>query len=63
MKKLVPVLVVLIAVAGILYAFKAHAAGQAQAPAKVPPPPGVQIAQTLSMITGVAMEVDGGRCI
>ena len=55
MKKLVPVLVVLIAVAGILYAFKAHAAVQAQAPAKVPPPPGVQIAQTLSTITGVAI--------
>jgi len=55
MKKLVPILVVLIAVAGILYAFKAHAAVQAQAPAKVPPPPGVQIAQTLSTITGVAI--------
>jgi hypothetical protein len=55
MKKLVSVLIVLIAVAGILYAFKAHAAVQAQATAKNTPPPGVQIAQTLSMITGVAI--------
>ena len=55
MKKLIPILIVLIAVAGILYAVKAHAAMQAQATAKVPPPPGVEIAKTLSVVTGVAI--------
>src|ERR1019366_1859321 len=55
MKKLVPILLILIAAAGILYALNARAAIQTQATPKTAPPPGVGIAQTLSMITGVAI--------
>ena len=55
MKKLAPILLIAIAVAGILYALNARAAMQAQATTKTAPPPGVGIAQTLSMITGVAI--------
>ena len=56
MKKLAPILLILIAVAGILYALNARAAIQSSsATAKTPPPPGVGIAQTLSTITGVAI--------
>jgi hypothetical protein len=63
--KLVLIVAVLAAVAGILYLTKAaptaHAQIQspmqteAQASTKYPPPPGVGIAQTLSTITGVAI--------
>src|ERR1035438_7085956 len=55
MKRLVPILIILIAVAGILYALNARAALLAQTTAKTTPPPGVEIAKTLSMITGVAI--------
>ena len=55
MKKLVPISIILIVAAGIFYALKAPAAMPAQVPAKTTPPPGVEIAKTLSTITGVAI--------
>jgi hypothetical protein len=55
MKKIVLVVVVLAVAAGIFYLAKASPAGQPPAPAKLPPPPGVGIAQTLTTITGVAI--------
>jgi hypothetical protein len=45
----------LIIAAGLFHPANAVAAMEAQATAKPTPPPGVQIAQTLSMITGVAI--------
>ena len=55
MKKLALILVVLTVAAGLFCPSNAPAAMTAQVPAKTTPPPGVQIAQTLSMITGVAI--------
>ena len=55
MKKLVYILVVGCVLAGLLSPSATHAAVTAQAQSKTTPPPGVQIAQTLSMITGVAI--------
>jgi len=59
MKKIILILGVLIAAAGVIYLCKAGPATrpqtQAQTPGKYPPPPGVGIAQTLSTITGVAI--------
>ncbi len=55
MKKLVATLVVLFVLAGLFNPLAAPAALIAAAPAKSPPPPGVEIAQTLSTITGVAI--------
>jgi hypothetical protein len=55
MKKLVPALAVLTVAAGLFCPLQATAAIEAQIPAKTAPPPGVQIAQTLSTITGVAI--------
>jgi len=61
MKKIVLIIAVLAAVAGIVYLTKAAQTNQAQGqsqtvvPGKYPPPPGVGIAQTLTTITGVAI--------
>ena len=55
MKKLILILVVLGIAGGVYYLCQAAPASQMPAPAKVPPPPGVGIAQTLSTITGVAI--------
>jgi MFS family permease len=55
MKKIITIVVVLAVAAGVFYLCKASPAGQAQTPAKIAPPPGVGIAQTLSTITGVAI--------
>ncbi len=55
MKKLAQTLMVLILAAGLFSPLKAAAAMEAKSGAKIAPPPGVQIAQTLSTITGVAI--------
>jgi hypothetical protein len=55
MKKLALTLVIVILTAGLFRPANASAAMAAQATAKLAPPPGVQIAQTLSTITGVAI--------
>jgi MFS family permease len=59
MKKLVVIIAVLAAVAGVICLTKAAPTNQTQsqavAPGKYPPPPGVGIAQTLTTITGVAI--------
>lgn len=64
MKKVILILVLLGAIAGLICLAKASPAGPAPqaeasatsaAPAKYPPPPGVGIAETLSIITGVAI--------
>jgi hypothetical protein len=55
MKKLAQTLMVLILAAGLFSPLKAEAVIKPQAEAKTAPPPGVQIAQTLSTITGVAI--------
>jgi hypothetical protein len=55
MKKLILILVVLGVAAGLFCLSKASPAAPSPAQAKVPPPPGVGIAQTLSTITGVAI--------
>jgi hypothetical protein len=55
MKKLALTLVLMILAAGFFHPANAAAAMAAQVTAKTSPPPGVQIAQTLSMITGVAI--------
>ena len=55
MKKLVATLALLFVVAGLFSPFNVHAAALTPAPAKTTPPPGVQIAQTLSTVTGVAI--------
>jgi hypothetical protein len=63
MKKLILIIMVSAAIAGIICLVEAspsapaqtQAQTQAQTPAKYPPPPGVGIAQTLSTITGVAI--------
>jgi hypothetical protein len=55
MKKLVSTLVVLFVLAGLFSPLETRAAVTASTPAKTAPPPGVQIAQTLSTITGVAI--------
>jgi hypothetical protein len=58
MKKLIVVIAVLIIAGGVFYLSRGSQGSptmQAQAPAKIPPPPGVGIAQTLSTITGVAI--------
>jgi hypothetical protein len=53
MRKLFSILAILIIAAIFLNPLNAHA--QVQAQTKYPPPPGVQIAKTLSVITGVAI--------
>jgi hypothetical protein len=61
MKKIILIIAVLAAVAGVICLTKAapttstSVQAQGQAPAKYPPPPGVGIAQTLTTITGVAI--------
>jgi hypothetical protein len=55
MKKLAQTVMVLILAAGLFSPLKAAAAMETKAGAKTAPPPGVQIAQTLSTITGVAI--------
>ncbi len=55
MKKMAFTLMVFIAAAAFLCPLTASATVQAQVSTKIPPPPGVQIAQTLSTITGVAI--------
>jgi hypothetical protein len=55
MKKLVSILAILAVVTGIFTAQTASAAGDLQTTAKIAPPPGVGIAQTISTITGVAI--------
>ncbi|HEX9048232.1 MAG TPA: hypothetical protein VF988_14500 [Verrucomicrobiae bacterium] len=55
MKKAILFLLALGVIAGIFYWSTASAAVQAQPSAKLPPPPGVGIAQTLTTITGVAI--------
>jgi len=55
MKKMALTLVLMILAAGFFHPANAAAAMAAQVTAKTSPPPGVQIAQTLSMITGVAI--------
>ena len=55
MKKLVSTLVILFVLAGLFSPLETRAAVTASTPAKTAPPPGVQIAQTLSTITGVAI--------
>src|SRR5579863_9464105 len=59
MKKIILIIAVLAAVAGVICLTKAAPSSQAQTqgqtPTKYPPPPGVAIAQTLSTITGVAI--------
>src|SRR3984957_1442150 len=61
MKKIILIIAVLVAVAGVICLTKAGPStstsvqSQGQTPGKYPPPPGVGIAQTLSTITGVAI--------
>jgi len=55
MKKLVSTLAVLFLLAGLFSPLATHAAATAQTATKTTPPPGVQIAQTLSTVTGVAI--------
>ena len=55
MKKMAQTLMVLILAAGLFSPLKASAAMEAHVAAKTAPAPGVQIAQTLSTITGVAI--------
>src|ERR1017187_8442453 len=55
MKRIILIFAVIGIAVGVFYLCKAAPSSQAQTPAKLPPPPGVGIAQTLSTITGVAI--------